>query len=90
MIELTERAREVLRRASEAARRFQPDVRIRLRAEGGSVVFSLADVAADDEIAIEIDDVPLVVQRGLEGVIDAGDHDRLELRSRPGTGPEPD
>lgn len=86
MIELTERAREVLRRASEAARRFQPDVRIRLRERDGAVEFSLADVPADDEVALEIDDVPLVVQRGLTGVVDAGDHDRLRLRARPGDG----
>ena len=86
MIELTERAREVFRKASEAARRFQPDARIRLRAEGGSVIFSLADVAAADEVSIDVDDVPLVVQRGLDGTVDAGDHDRLELHARPQDG----
>jgi hypothetical protein len=85
-IGLTQRAREVLWRASEAARRFDPSARIRLRSDGGEVRFTLADESAPDEDEVEVDGVVLLVERGLDGVVDAGEHDRLWLRSGPRSG----
>jgi hypothetical protein len=86
VIRLTDRAREVLARATEAARRFDPSVRIRLRAEGAGVAFSLADGPGPDEDEVEVDGIALLVEHGIEGVVDAGEHDRLELRPGPGSG----
>ena len=85
MITFTDRAREVLAAAERAARRFDPDARVRLHrtAEGG-VAFELTDGVGPDDQVIEADGFALVVEQGLEGTVDAGDHNTLGLQaSRP-------
>lgn len=79
----------MLARASGAARRFDPTVRIRLRADGDAVTFSLADQVGPDEEELTVDGIALVVQRGVDGVVDAGEHDRLELRRVSGSASGP-
>lgn len=83
MLEFTDWAVEILSKADAAARRFNPDVRVRLvRDDTGDVRFELADerVAGDLEI-----DHPagftVLVEDGLDGTVDVVEpHDRLILR----------
>jgi hypothetical protein len=80
MIRFTERAREVLAAAEHAARRFDPDARVRLRrtADGG-VTFELTDAAGPGDEVVDAEGSSLIVERGLEGTVDAGEHDVLRL-----------
>lgn len=81
MIEVTEWARDILSRSQEAARRFDPDARIRLARIGGQVQAVLANApeAGDREVAVGA--MTLLVEDGLEGLLDVEEpHDRLVLR----------
>jgi hypothetical protein len=80
VIRFTERAREVLAAAEQAARRFDPEARVRLRRtpEGG-VTFELTDAAGPGDEVVDGEGFSLVVERGLEGTVDAADHDVLRL-----------
>lgn len=80
MIRFTDRAREVLEAAEHAARRFDPHARVRLRrSTDGTVVFDLTNEAGPEDELIDGDGFAVVVERGLEGVIDAGEHNVLTL-----------
>lgn len=80
MIRFTDRAREVLEAAERAARRFDPDARVRLRrAPDGTVVFDLTNEAGTQDELVHGDGFAVVVERGLEGVVDAGEHNVLTL-----------
>lgn len=83
MLAFTDWAVEILSRADAAARRFNPDARVRLiREAGGSVRFELTDEAAPDDQAIEhAAGFTLLAERGLEGTVDVVEpHDQLILR----------
>lgn len=88
MITCTPRAAELLRTADAAARRFNPDARIRLVAEQGSVRFELADgPQAGDEVVDHDAGFTLLVEAGLDGIVDVAEpHDRLVLLPRGGDG----
>ncbi len=79
MLDVTELAAGVLRSADAAARRFNPDARIRLRPGGRGLVTDLADAPGDDESSVTIAEVEIIVADNLAGTIDAGDHDTLVL-----------
>jgi hypothetical protein len=79
----TDWAVEILSRADAAARRFNPDARVRLiREASGSVRFELADEAAPGDETIEHPaGFTLLAESGLEGTVDVVEpHDRLILR----------
>lgn len=83
MLEFTDWAIEILSRADEAARRFNPDVRVRIvRDEGGAVRFELTDEAdSTDRIVDHPSGFTLLVSGGLEGTVDVVEpHDQLILR----------
>ena len=83
MLEFTDWAIEILSRADEAARRFNPDVRVRIvREGGGGVRFELTDEAeSTDRIVDHPSGFTLLVSRGLEGTVDVVEpHDQLILR----------
>jgi hypothetical protein len=82
VIEFTEWAVDILARADAAARRFNPDARLRLRADGASVVFELTDEPEDGDRTIDhASGFTLFVAEGLEGTVDVVEpHDRLILR----------
>jgi Fe-S cluster assembly iron-binding protein IscA len=81
MIRFTERAREVLEAAERAARRFDPGARVRLRrSDDGNVVFDLTNEPGPDDEVVDGDGFEVVVQRGLDGVVDAGEHNVLTLQ----------
>ena len=81
MIEITERAVELLAKAASAARRFDPNACIRVVADPGGVQFELADAPGAQDLAIERSGFTLYVDPTLAGVIDVEEpHDRLVLR----------
>lgn len=89
MLAFTDWAIEVLRRAHEAAARFNPEVRLRLRRGAAGLEPTLTDTTAEGERALDVEGVPLVVAEDLAGLVDVeAPHDRLVLRA-PGARPHP-
>lgn len=82
MIAFTDWAVDILARADAAARRFNPDARLRLRADGRDVVFELTDGPGPGDRSIDHEaGFTLFVAEGLEGTVDVVEpHDRLILR----------
>lgn len=81
MIEFTDRAREILRRTHEAARRFNPSITVRIRRRGTSIEFVLADQAEEDDARVEAEGFEVLVEPGLVGTVDVVEpHDQLVLR----------
>ena len=79
MVTLTDRAVEILRAAQHAASRFDPNARIRIRRDGSGVAFELTDGGEPSDQVVEVDEVALLVESGIEGTVDAGDHGTLVL-----------
>ena len=81
VIEVTEWAMDILTRAQAAARRFDPEARIRLARADGGVQAVLADGPRPGDHEVEVGDMTLLVEDGLEGLVDVEEpHDRLVLR----------
>ena len=81
MIDVSERAAELLAKADVAARRFNPDARIRVVPADGGVRFVLSDGPEDGDVAIERDGVTFFAAPTLAGTVDVEEpHDRLVLR----------
>lgn len=81
VIEFTEWATEILRRAHEAARRTNPDATVRLLRAGDGVRFELTDEPGPGDEVVEHEGFVLLVEPGLEGIVDVVEpHDRLILR----------
>ena len=81
MIDVSERAAGLLAKADAAARRFNPDARIRVVPADGGVRFVLSDGPEDGDVAIERDEVTFFVDPTLAGTVDVEEpHDRLILR----------
>ena len=83
MLDFTDWAIEILSRADAAARRFNPDARVRIVGDGGDVRFELTDEPAPDDVVIEHPSgFTILAAAGLEGVVDVVEpHDRLILRA---------
>ena len=84
MLAFTDWAIEILSRADAAARRFNPDARVRiLRDASGGVRFELTDEAdPSDRIVEHPSGFTVFVPEGLEGTVDVVEpHDQLILRS---------
>lgn len=88
MIICSPRAVALLRTAEQAARRFNPDARIRLVPDAAGVRFELTDEREEGDIVVDHDaGFSLFVAAGLSGTIDVAEpHDRLVL-IRDDTGP---
>jgi hypothetical protein len=82
MLEFTEWAVEILTRSDAAARRFNPDARVRLLRDGsGGVRFELTDEPAPMDALVDDLGFTLLVEQGLEGTVDVVEpHDQLVLR----------
>jgi hypothetical protein len=81
VVGFTEWATEILQRTHQAARRFNPDVMVRLRRSGDGVEFALTDERVDGDEVVQGDGFELLVEAGLEGTVDVVEpHDRLILR----------
>jgi hypothetical protein len=84
VLAFTDWAIEILSRADTAARRFNPDARVRVISDAsGGVRFELTDEAdAADRVLEHPSGFTLLVQEGLEGTVDVVEpHDQLILRS---------
>jgi hypothetical protein len=79
VIGLTPRATDALRAADAAARRFNPDARIRLRRDGAGVTADLTEVPGPGESAVSIEGIDMVVGDDLAGTLDADDHNAFSL-----------
>ena len=89
VIEFTEWALDILRRSDEAARRFNPDVRVRVFRSGGGVRFALTDRAETGDRTVGEHGFELYVEEGIEGLVDVVEpHDQLVLRPA-GSTPNP-
>jgi len=86
-IELTDWAREILTRSSEAARRFNPDAKVRLARVSGVVQATLTDAPSPDDQTVDVGGATVYVEAGLTGLVDIEEpHDRVVLKpagSRP-------
>jgi hypothetical protein len=81
VIEFTDWAVDILRRSHEAARRFNPDATVRLFRREGGVAFELTDERTSGDRSVDGDGFELLVEEGLEGIVDVVEpHDRLILR----------
>lgn len=81
MIDVTGRAADLLAKADSAARRFNPDARIRVVPDGVGVRFMLSDGPEDGDTVVEGNGVTFYVDPTLDGVVDVEEpHDRLVLR----------
>jgi hypothetical protein len=81
MLEFTEWATQILGRTFSAARRFNPDAKVRLRRVDGGVEFALTDETDVDDEVVRGDGFELWVEAGLGGVVDVVEpHDQLILR----------
>lgn len=79
-VELTPRATEILRRSYSAARRFNPDVHLRLARVRGEVQATLVDAPGPGDSRIDGDGFVLHVEPGLGGRLEVHEpHDRLVL-----------
>jgi hypothetical protein len=84
VLAFTDWAIEILGRADAAARRFNPEVRVRVvRDAAGGVRFELTDeVAPGDQVVEHSSGFTLLAEEGLEGTVDVVEpHDQLILRS---------
>ena len=89
MIEFTEWAVDILRRSHEAARRFDPNATVRVFRAGPGVRFALADKEEPGDVTVDEGGFVLLVEQGLEGLIDVVEpHDQLVLRPL-GSAPNP-
>jgi hypothetical protein len=81
VIEFTEWAADILSRSDAAARRFNPDARVRVIRDGEGVRFDLVDRAEAGDQVVERDGFTLYAEAGLDGIVDVVEpHDRLILR----------
>lgn len=89
MIEATDWAVDILTKAHVAATRFNPDARIRVMLVDGSAQAVLTDSAAPGDTEHAVGEVTILVQEGVEGLLDVEEpHDRLVLRPT-GSTPNP-
>ena len=80
-IEVTDWAREILTRSGEAARRFNPDAKVRLARVNGVVQATLTDAPSPDDQRIDLGGATVYVEAGLDGLVDIEEpHDHVILR----------
>jgi Fe-S cluster assembly iron-binding protein IscA len=79
VLTITDRAVEVLRAAQHAAHRFDPTARLRIRRQGSGIAFELTETGQPSDHVVETDGIALLVESGIEGTVDVGDHGTLVL-----------
>jgi hypothetical protein len=83
VIEFTEWAMEILQKSDQAARRFNPDARVRLARIGGTVQAQLTDEPGTTDTELAVGGATIYVEQGLEGLVDIEEpHDRLVLKPK--------
>ena len=79
MLTFTERAGEALVLFHTAAARWDPDVRVRLVPDGAELKPQLATGPEAGDVPVEVGTVTVYVPEGLNGTVDAGDHNVLTV-----------
>ena len=80
-VEFSEWAEDILGRSHAAARRFNPDARVRLSPSPGGLEAALTDAPGPDDREVTVGGVTILVAGGLEGLVDVEEpHDRLVLK----------
>ncbi len=74
MLDITERAAAVVSQSAQAARRFNPDARIRLIRAAAGLAFEFTDVVDATDTELDCLGAVLLVAEGIDGTIDTGDH----------------
>ncbi|MGH9194298.1 MAG: hypothetical protein ACRD1T_00985 [Acidimicrobiia bacterium] len=78
MLEVSEKALEVLERASSAASRLNPDAKVRVYRRADEVEIGLADAPEETDEVFEVEGVTIFVEQGISGTLDVSEeHDRL-------------
>jgi len=82
MLEITEDAMEVLKRAHGAAVRVNPEAKIRLALKGDELETSFVDGAEQDDEVHPLEEMTLYVARDVgDAILDTSEeHDRLILK----------
>lgn len=80
-LEISEAAAEVLERAYDAARRFNPEAKVRIYRVGERIETGFADQPEDNDEVLELGELTLFVEAGVAGTLDvSAEHDRLVVR----------
>lgn len=80
-LEFTDWAVEIIGKADVAARRLNPDARVRLARAGAGVQAQLTDGPEDGDAEVLVGAARILVEDGLEGLVDIEEpHDRIVLR----------
>jgi hypothetical protein len=79
VIRLTDRAAAALMASQTAARRFDPDARLRLARAGRELRAELVEEPSPGDGFLEVDGLQLLVEPGITGTVDAGEHNALVL-----------
>ncbi len=66
--------------AQRAARRFDPDARIRLVRGQAGVSFALADGPGPGDVEVPCGEAALLAEADLDGILDTGEHNAPVLR----------
>jgi hypothetical protein len=89
VVTFTDWAREILRKSQAAARRFDPQARLRIGRTPAGVQAILIHQPDPGDTPYELDGVTVFVEDGLQGLVDIEEpHDRLVLRPE-GSTPNP-
>ena len=79
MLRFTDRARDALESFHAAAVRWNPDVRLRLARAGVELRPELADAPEPGDETIDVGSLSVFVEPGLDGLVDAGEHNVLTI-----------
>ena len=79
MLTFTDRAAEALLLFHNAAARWDPNARLRLEPSGSELTPRLAEGPADGDVPVQVGDITVFVPAGVEGTVDAGDHNILSV-----------
>jgi hypothetical protein len=79
VLTFTDRAADALTTFHTAAARWNPGVRLRLVHVGAELRPELADEASPDDVEVALGSITVLVPSGVDGVVDAGDHNVLTV-----------
>ena len=79
MLTFTDRATDALTTFHAAAARWNPDVRLRLVHVGAELRPELAEETGSEDIEVALGPISVLVPRGADGVVDAGEHNILTV-----------
>jgi len=79
VLTFTDRAADALSTFHAAAARWDPSTRLRLVRHGAELRPEFTDGAADGEIEVAVGSITVLVPDGVEGRVDAGEHNVLTV-----------